>query len=119
VALGRIAVAEGDPVRARACLREAATFDPEVLRAAAENAAAVAEAAAALALLDGEPRRAAGLLGAAEALRGDRATGPDAAAARRDARTALGAADCAAAVAETAALDRAAAVDLLTGYVTG
>ncbi|NUS12845.1 MAG: tetratricopeptide repeat protein, partial [Streptomyces sp.] len=42
--LGRIAVAEGDAVRARACLHAAVTFDPEVLRMALD-AAVIAESA--------------------------------------------------------------------------
>ncbi|WUH92176.1 winged helix-turn-helix domain-containing protein [Streptomyces sp. NBC_00433] len=114
--LGLVAVAAGDAAAARGHLRAAATFDTDVLLLM--NAAHIAGAAAALALLDGDPRRAAALLGVAEALRGSPLTGPDAAATAAAARVALGDTAYAAAVAVTAALDRPAALDILTSYVT-
>ncbi|MFI0941058.1 AfsR/SARP family transcriptional regulator [Streptomyces sp. NPDC021020] len=113
VARARIAVAAGDADGARAPLRDAVTFDPDVLRMAAETAATAAEAAAALALLDGEPRQAATLLAAAEALRGGSGTGPDSTGVLRDVRAALGGTD----LPQDTPSDRTAAVELLTSYV--
>ncbi|MFI0895325.1 AfsR/SARP family transcriptional regulator [Streptomyces sp. NPDC020983] len=117
VARARIAVAAGDADGARGPLRDAVTFDPDVLRMAAETAATAAEAAAALALLDGDPRQAAALLGAAEALRGGPGSGPDSTGVLRDVRAALD--GTAGAVAPAVPSDRNAAVELLTSYVTG
>ncbi|WP_031512731.1 AfsR/SARP family transcriptional regulator, partial [Streptomyces sp. NRRL F-5123] len=113
VARVRVAVAAGDADGARAPLRDAVTFDPDVLRMAAETAATAAEAAAALALLDGDPRQAAALLGAAEALRGGPGTGPDSTGVLEDVRAALGDTDRP----QEAPVDRNAAVELLTSYV--
>ncbi|WP_073496486.1 AfsR/SARP family transcriptional regulator [Actinacidiphila paucisporea] len=115
--LGLVAVADGDAEAARGHLRAAATFDSEVLLLSM-NAAHIAGAAAALALLDGDPRRAAALLGVAEALRGSPLTGPDAAATAAAARAALGETAYAAAVTATAALDRSTALGVLTSLVT-
>ncbi|WP_329182466.1 AfsR/SARP family transcriptional regulator [Streptomyces sp. NBC_01477] len=115
---GLVAVAERDAARAHDCFRAAVTFDSEVLQLSM-NAAHIAGAAAALALLDGDPRQAAALLGAAETLRGRRPTGPDTDAAATAARAALGDAGYAAAVARTAALGRPAALAVLTSYATG
>jgi tetratricopeptide (TPR) repeat protein len=112
VARARIAVAAGDADGAREPLRDAVTFDPEVLRMAAEAAATAAEAAAALALLDGDPRQAGALLGAAEALRGSPGTEPDSTRVLDDVRAALGGGAVPAAPA-----DRETAVELLTSYV--
>ncbi|CAG6393542.1 winged helix-turn-helix domain-containing protein [Streptomyces cocklensis] len=116
--LGLVAVAEGDAENARDCLRSAVTFDSDVMHLSM-NAAHTAVSVAALALLDGDPRQAAGLLGAAEALRGSRPVGPDADATVAAVRAALGDAECDAALAATAALDRPAALGILTTYVTG
>ncbi|MFI0717932.1 AfsR/SARP family transcriptional regulator [Streptomyces sp. NPDC021224] len=115
VALARIAVAAGDTEGARTALRDAVTFDPDVLRMAAETAATVADAAAALALLEGDPGRAAALLGAAEALRGGPGTGPDSTVVREALRAATGGTDRPAEVPG----DRNTAFALLTSYVCG
>ncbi|WP_218159300.1 AfsR/SARP family transcriptional regulator [Actinacidiphila rubida] len=116
VAMGRIAVAEGDPDTARTRIREAAAIDIVALQfplAGSETAAA----AAALALLEGDPHRAAVLLGAAEALRGGALKGPDAAASAEAARDALGEAAYAAATAAATGLPRDEAAALVTAYV--
>ncbi|MBM9437342.1 AfsR/SARP family transcriptional regulator [Actinacidiphila bryophytorum] len=110
--LALVAVAEGDAQAARACLKDAVTFDAEVLQLSM-HAAHIAGAAAALALLEGDPQQAAALLGAEEALRGTRPTGPDADATAAAVRAALG--DTAGA----ACPDRGAALGMLTAYVTG
>ncbi|WP_327289894.1 AfsR/SARP family transcriptional regulator [Streptomyces sp. NBC_01198] len=115
--LGLVAVAEGDAEAARDCFRSAVTFDRDVLQLSL-SAADIAGAAAALALLDCASRQAAALLGAAEALRGRRPTGPDTDATTAAARAALGEDDYETAVAAAAALGRPAALDLLTAYVT-
>jgi predicted ATPase/DNA-binding SARP family transcriptional activator len=115
--LGRVALAEGDPERALGCFRAAVTFDPEVLRLTL-NYVGLAEAVAGHAVRTGEPRKAAALLGAAQALRGSPLVGPDAEATAGAVRAALGAAEAEAAAAETAGADKSAALALLTSYVT-
>ncbi|WP_405786079.1 MULTISPECIES: AfsR/SARP family transcriptional regulator [unclassified Streptomyces] len=117
VALGRIAVAEGDPAAAHARFREAATADGLSLHLPPTGWAA-AEAAAGLALLERDPHRAAVLLGAATALRGSALGGPDTQAIADAARTALGAAAYRAALATTADLPRDAALAVVTDYLT-
>ncbi|MFG1805440.1 BTAD domain-containing putative transcriptional regulator [Streptomyces sp. NPDC049040] len=112
-----IAVAEGDATAAHDCLGKAVSLDPEVLKLSL-NAAHIAAAAAALAILDGAPRQAAALLGAAEALRGSRPSDPDALATAAAARAALGGDGYEAAVAAAATLERPAALDLLMSYAT-
>ncbi|MBY8881356.1 winged helix-turn-helix domain-containing protein [Streptomyces sp. PLK6-54] len=116
VALGRIAVAEGDAATARTRLREAAAVDAAALQLAFAGSAA-SEAAAGLALLEGVPRQAAVLLGAAEALRGGPLKGSEADASAAAARGALGEADYSAAVASTRGLAREEAAAVLSAYV--
>jgi len=116
VAMGRIAVAEGDAATARARLREAAAIDVVALAFPLAGSEA-AEATAALALLDGDPEQAALLLGAAEALRGGALKDRDAAASAAAARSALGEDAYAAALASATALSREAAAALLTSYL--
>ncbi|MFI1091716.1 AfsR/SARP family transcriptional regulator [Streptomyces sp. NPDC020917] len=116
VAMGRIAVAEGDAATARARLREAAAIDTVALAFPLAGSEA-AEATAALALLDGAPERAAELLGAAEALRGGALKGRDAAASAAAARSALGEDAYATALASSTALSREAAAALLASYL--
>ena len=77
IALGRISVAEGDADEARARFLAAATGEGVSLHFPLAGSLA-AEAAAGLAVLTGDPRRAAVLLGAAQALRGGPPAGPDA-----------------------------------------
>jgi predicted ATPase/DNA-binding SARP family transcriptional activator len=89
IALGRIAEAEGDRERARALYRQAS--DSEYSARNLPLAAALADAFAGLALLDGAPERAAQLLGLARALRGREAlTSPDVARTVAAARARLG-----------------------------
>jgi predicted ATPase/DNA-binding SARP family transcriptional activator len=116
VAMGRVAVAEGDAAGARAHFREAAAAGTVAVRFALAGSSA-AEAAAGLALLEGDPQRAATLLGAAEALRGSPPNGPDAAATAAATRSALGESAYAAALATTTGLARDAAVAVLTTYL--
>ncbi|HEY3482669.1 MAG TPA: tetratricopeptide repeat protein, partial [Streptomyces sp.] len=116
VALGRIAVAEGDAARARTYFGDAATTERAAMRFPLAGAV-TAVAAAGLALLEGDPRRAAVLLGAAEALRGSPLDGPDASDAAATARAALGDQAYATAVAEGSALSREAAIDGVISYV--
>ncbi|MEW1866462.1 BTAD domain-containing putative transcriptional regulator [Streptomyces sp. NPDC088194] len=118
VALGRIAVAKGDAAGARDRLREAAT-NGGVSMQFPMTGALVAVAAAGLAMLTGDPHRAALLLGAAHALRGGPPGGPDARAADAAARTALGDGRYEQAYASTAGLDRAAALARATEYLVG
>jgi predicted ATPase len=116
VALGRIAVAEGDAARARRSFREAAARDgagPQYPL----SASLAAEAVAGLALLEGEPHQAAALLGAAQALRGGPLSGPDTVATDAAVRTALGDDAYEAARAGTAALPRDEAMATLTAYL--
>ncbi len=117
VALARIAVAGGDAEAARAHFRQAATHDGVSLLFPLAGALA-AEAAAGLALLEGDPRRAGRLLGVAEALRGTPPGGPDAAATTAAARAALGADGFEAVRAPAAALPRDRAIAEATAYLT-
>jgi predicted ATPase len=116
VALGRIAVAEGDAGGARELLR-AAVSDDAVSMHLPMNGSVAAEAAAGLAVLAGDPHRAARLLGAAHALRGAPPGGPDATATAAAARTALGEQAYRDAYAVTAALDRPTAASTVTAYL--
>jgi 3-methyladenine DNA glycosylase/8-oxoguanine DNA glycosylase len=116
VALGRIAVAEGDAARARAYFGDAATTERAAMRFPLAGAV-TAVAAAGLALLEGDPRRAAVLLGAAEALRGSPLDVPDASDAAATARAALGDEAYATAVAEGSRLSREAAIDRVISSV--
>ncbi|MYS21204.1 Predicted ATPase, partial [Streptomyces sp. DvalAA-14] len=116
VAMARLAVAEGDPATARARFREAVAIDAAVTWFPLA-ASAAAEAAAGLALLEGDPRRAALLLGAARALRGSPPNGPDADASASAARRALGATDYRAALAGTAHWSREDAMAALTDFL--
>lgn len=118
IALGKVALADGDASAARGHFAAAAAAESVTLQVPLVGAAA-AVAAAGLALLEADPHTAAALLGAAEALRGSPPTGPDAARAAHRARTALGAEAYDTAVAATAVLPREEAVALLTGYVAG
>ncbi|MEV6005834.1 BTAD domain-containing putative transcriptional regulator [Streptomyces sp. NPDC051976] len=117
VALGRIAVAEGDATAARGHFSAAATTERAAMRFPLAGAV-TAVAAAGLALLEDDPRRAAVLLGAAEALRGGSLDGPDASGAAAAARAALGDQEYAAAVAEGARLSREDAIEGVISYVT-
>ena len=117
VALGRIAVAEGDATAARGHFSDAATTERAAMRFPLAGAV-TAVAAAGLALLEDDPRRAAVLLGAAEALRGGSLDGPDASGAAATARAALGDQEYAAAVAEGARLSREDAIEGVISYVT-
>ncbi|MFF7192456.1 BTAD domain-containing putative transcriptional regulator [Streptomyces sp. NPDC008079] len=117
VALGRVAVADRDPDLARGHFREAVTLDSVAMRLPL-NGAVAAEATAGLALLNGDAPRAAALLGAAEALRGRPPTGPDAAATVAAVRAALGDEAYERERARAAALDRDAALAVLTAYLT-
>ncbi|MEU3463402.1 BTAD domain-containing putative transcriptional regulator [Streptomyces sp. NPDC006733] len=115
IALARIAEAEGDLERARGYYRQLP--EAELVRRNGPVAASFAEALAGLALLDGDPERAALLLGTARTLRGaevpaDRDTARVGAAAR----AALGDAVFAAALSRGAALSRDEAVVVLTGF---
>jgi predicted ATPase/DNA-binding SARP family transcriptional activator len=114
VALGRLAVADGDPAAARDCFRQALDRRAGVLFPM--TAATAAEAVAGLALLEGQPERAATLLGAASALRGGPLPGPDARTVATAARAALGDAPFGAAVDAGAALARDEAAALVAAY---
>ncbi|SEG43601.1 Predicted ATPase [Actinacidiphila yanglinensis] len=118
VALGRIAVAEGDAAGAQEHFRAAATNGGMSLQFPM-TASLASEAAAALAMLTGEPRRAALLLGAAKALRGGSLDGPDARATQQAARTALGEERYREAWTSTAELDRAQALERATASIVG
>jgi predicted ATPase len=90
IALGRIAQEEGDTDRARGHFREAA--DLEHGARDLPLAASLADAFAGLALAEGEPARAAELLGVGRALRGPGVpAGPDAGRTETSVRAALGA----------------------------
>ncbi|MDX2703095.1 BTAD domain-containing putative transcriptional regulator [Streptomyces sp. PA03-6a] len=89
IALGRIAQEEGDTALARGHLREAAGVEHGARDL--PLAANLADAFAGLALAEGDPARAAELLGVASALRGTEVpAGPDAARTEGAARAALG-----------------------------
>ncbi|WP_225845028.1 BTAD domain-containing putative transcriptional regulator [Streptomyces sp. HPF1205] len=114
--LGRICVAEGDAAGARRCFGEAVAAE----RLAAQfplAAAAAAAAVAGLALLEGDPRAAACLLGVARSLRGRAAGGPDADAAEAAARDALGGDAYEEALAAARALPRDEALGVLHRYL--
>ena len=117
IVLGRISVAEGDAATARARFREAAGGDEVTLHFPLAGSLA-AEAAAGLALLSGDPRRAALLLGAAQALRGSPPSGPDATAAATAARAALGDEPYRAAHTAGARLNRDRAIATVTAYLS-
>ncbi|WP_242454223.1 BTAD domain-containing putative transcriptional regulator [Bailinhaonella thermotolerans] len=109
VALGRLAEAEGDPDEARLRYRDALAAARET--PLPSDIADAAEGLAAAALLDGDPARAAVLLGAAVALRGMRAAGDrDVEATEAGARRLLGEAAFAETFARAAALPRDRAV---------
>lgn len=114
--LGRVAVAEGDAAAARRWFGEALACERLAVQFPLTGAAA-AVAAAGLALLEGDPRAAAGLLGAARSLRGRSAGGPDADAAEAGARGALGGEAYEQAMAAAAALPRDQALQVLHGYL--
>jgi tetratricopeptide (TPR) repeat protein len=116
IVLGRLDVAEGEPAGARARFRAAMADDAVAMRFPQVGSAA-AEAAAGLALLADDPRRAAVLLGAARALRGGPLNGPDAAASAAAVRLALGDEAYEAALTGTAELSRDEAVALLSAYL--
>ncbi len=118
VALGRISVAEGDADEARARFLAAATGEGVSLHFPLAGSLA-AEAAAGLAVLTGDPRRAAVLLGAAQALRGGPPAGPDATATATAARAALGEAAYEPARARAARLTRDEAIAAVTDFLVG
>ncbi|WP_202238745.1 AfsR/SARP family transcriptional regulator [Actinacidiphila reveromycinica] len=118
LALGWIEMAEGDADAARERLRAAAA-NGGTGREFPMTGALLAVAAAGLAVLVGDPHRAALLLGAAHTLRGGPPTGPDARATTAAARTALGDGPYERAYASASGLDRAAALARATGYLTG
>jgi predicted ATPase/DNA-binding SARP family transcriptional activator len=112
-ALIRIAVAQGDAVRARTYYPEAVSLDHARYMPLA--GAVVAETFAGLALLEGDPRRAAELLGVCRALReGDLLADSDALSTADGARAALGEAAYEAAFARGATLGREQALQALT-----
>ncbi len=117
-ALGWIAVAEGDAAAARDRFRAAAADSGSGAMEFPMSGALLAVAAAGLAVLVDEPRRAALLLGAAHAVRGRPPGGPDVRATAAAARRALGDGPYEEAYARTRALDRAAALALTTEYLT-
>jgi tetratricopeptide (TPR) repeat protein len=117
IAMAKIAIAEGDADRARTGLAQAVAGDPAGLRFPRSGASAC-EAAAGLALLRADPRQAAALLGAAEALRGSPPAGPDADAAAAAARAALGDEPYDAARTAAASADRDTALAAVTAYLT-
>ncbi|WP_431958980.1 BTAD domain-containing putative transcriptional regulator [Actinacidiphila sp. bgisy160] len=89
IALGRIAQEEGDTARARGHFREAAGVEHGARDL--PLAAGLADAFAGLALAEGDPARAAELLGVGSALRGPEVpAGPDAARTEDAVRAALG-----------------------------
>ncbi|MGY0230563.1 ATP-binding protein [Longispora urticae] len=111
-ALGRVTAAEGAAREARGVLRQALAVSlghPNMMAVAR-----VAEALAEVALLDGDPGRAALLLGSVVALRGASLAGdPDAARVTAGAAAALGASGFAAAHGRGAALTREEVIHLL------
>jgi predicted ATPase/DNA-binding SARP family transcriptional activator len=118
VSLARIEVAAGDRDAARAWFAQAVTADGVVLRFPLAGASA-AEAAAGLALLEGDPRAAAVLLGVAQALRGSPPGGPDVSRTEAAVGAALGGAEAAAVRNSGAGLDRDAAIATLTAFAVG
>ncbi|MEU6849347.1 BTAD domain-containing putative transcriptional regulator [Actinacidiphila alni] len=116
VALGRVAVADGDVDLARTHFREAVGLDSVAMQLPLSGAVA-AEATAGLALLSGDAPAAAALLGAAEALRGRAPAGPDADATVAAVRAALGPAAYDRERARAAGLGRDAAIAVVTDYL--
>lgn len=118
VALARVATARGDAGAARRALREAHAVESGAM-AMPLAGAATAEAAAGVALLEGDAGRAALLLGVARALRGTDAGGIDAEGVACGALAVLGAAEFERARAQGAGFARGAAFGCLREYVAG
>jgi predicted ATPase/DNA-binding SARP family transcriptional activator len=117
VALGQLAVAEGDAAAAREHFREAVTADIAAMRLPMAGSLA-AEAAAELAFLEGDPRQAATLMGAARAMHGSSLSGAGAARIATASRAALGDEPYEAAFRLAAAYDRDTALETLSAYVS-